>query len=59
MFDSSVYGILAERRPVSIDKYEDVIRQLEGIVLTQRLKPAAIRRDAAVMLTGGKTSITS
>ncbi len=59
MFDSSVYAVLAERRPVSIDKYNDVIRQLEGIVLTQRLKPAAIRRDAAVMLTGGKTTIVT
>jgi len=59
MFDSSVYGVLAERRPVSMDKYNDVVRQMEGIVLTQRLMPAAIRRDAAVMLTGGKTTIVT
>lgn len=59
IFNSGVYGVLAERRPVSLDRYDDYIRQMEGLALSQRLIAVAIRRDAAVMLTAGKTTLVT
>lgn len=59
MFDSSVYGVLAEGRPASIDRYDDYVRQMEGLVISSRYVPVAVRRSAAVMLNDGKTSLTT
>lgn len=59
IFDSRSFGILAERRPVSIDRYDDYIRQMEGLALSQRFIPVAVNRDAAVMLTAGKTTLVT
>jgi hypothetical protein len=58
MFDPDVYAVLHERRPVTISEYTDVIRELQGIAISQRIMPAAVRRDAAVMLNKGRTSLT-
>lgn len=58
VFDRSVYAVLMERKPLSIDEYTDVIRQLQGVVLTTRVMPAVVRRDAAVMLNNGRTNLT-
>lgn len=57
LFDSAQYAVLAEKAPVGIDEYEDYIHQLSGIVLSQRCYPAAIMRDAAVMLTAGREKL--
>ena len=59
MFDREVYGVLAERIPVSIDKYEDVLKQIEGVALSQRYSPVAIGRDSAFLLTAGRTAIVA
>jgi hypothetical protein len=57
MFDSSQYSVFVERRPLSIDNYNDVLRDMQGIVMTQRYTAAAINRDAGVLLYGGKTDL--
>ena len=59
MFDTDVYAALFERRPVTTNEYTDVVRELQGIVLTQRMMPAVLRRDAAVMLNQGRTNLMS
>lgn len=59
LFDRDVFGVLAERIPVSIDKYEDVLKQIEGVALSQRYTPVAIQRDAAFLLTAGRTAIVA
>jgi len=57
MFDSSQYAVFVERRPLAIDNYNDVLRDMQGIVMTQRYTAAAIDRDAAVLLYGGKADL--
>lgn len=58
VFDRSVYAVLMERKPVAIAEYTDVVRQLQGVTVTERVMPAVVRRDAAVMLTNGRTNLT-
>jgi HK97 family phage major capsid protein len=58
VFDSSVYAVLMQRKPATTDEYTDVIRQLKGVIITERVMPAVVRRDAAVMLTNGRTNLT-
>lgn len=58
VFDMSVYAVLMERKPVAIAEYTDVIRQLQGVTVTERIMPAVVRRDAAVLLTNGRTNLT-
>jgi len=57
MFDSKQYAVFVERRPLTIDNYDDVLRDAQGIVLTQRFAAAAINRDAGVLLYGGKEDL--
>lgn len=57
VFDRSVYAVLMERKPVTIDEYKDVIHQLQGVTVTERIMPAVVRRDAAVMLNKGRTNL--
>ena len=57
MFDSSQYSVFVERRPLTIDKYDDVLKDMQGIIMFQRYTAAAINRDAGVLLYGGKTDL--
>lgn len=57
MFDSSQYSVFLERRPLSIDNYDDVLRDMQGIVMTQRFTSAAVNREAGVLLYGGKEEL--
>lgn len=57
MFDSSVYCIFLERRPLAIDEYNDILNDMRGIVMTQRYTASPVTRDAAVLLYGGKTDL--
>lgn len=57
MFDSSEYMVFAERRPLSVENYDDILRDMQGIVMTQRFACGPINRDAAVLLTGGRDSL--
>lgn len=58
VFDRTVYAVLMERKPVAIAEYTDVIRQLQGVTVTERVMPAVVRRDAAVMLMNGRLNLT-
>lgn len=58
VMDTSVYAVLMERKGLSTDEYKDVIHQLQGVTITERVMPAITRRDAAVMLTNGRTNLT-
>lgn len=57
MFDRTQYAVFLERRPLTIDNYNDVLRDMQGIVLTQRFTAAAVNRDAGVLLYGGKDNL--
>lgn len=57
MFDSSQFAVFVERRPLTVDNYTDILRDMQGIVLTQRYTAASINRDAGVLLYGGKTEL--
>lgn len=57
MFDSSQFAVFVERRPLTVDNYTDILRDMQGIVLTQRYTAASINRDAGVLLYGGKTDL--
>lgn len=59
IFNRDMYGIIAERMPVAIDKYEDVLHQLQGVAISQRYVPVAVQRDAAFLLTAGRTSLVA
>lgn len=58
MFDRNVYAVLMERKPVALDEYNDVIRQIRGVTITERVMPAVVRRDSCVMLNNGRTNLT-
>lgn len=57
MFDSSEYMVFAERRPLTVEDYKDILRDMQGITMTQRFACGPVNRDAAVLLTGGKDSL--
>lgn len=57
MFDSSEYMVFAERRPLTVEKYEDILRDMQKIVMTQRFGVGPVNRDAAVMLYGGRDNL--
>ena len=56
IFDRSKYAILFERQPLTVERYDDVIRQMEGIAFSQRYVPAVVVNEAAVLIEDLATS---
>jgi hypothetical protein len=57
MFDSSEYMVFAERRPITVEQYDDLLRDMQGIVMTQRFGVGPVNRDASVLLYGGRDNV--
>jgi HK97 family phage major capsid protein len=51
IIDSKQAYVVAEKRPVTIEKYDDKIHDLEGAVVTQRVKYRQLRADAICRIT--------
>ena len=43
--------VLAEKRPVTVEQYDDVIHDMRGAVITQRIAVAALRTNAIAKIT--------
>lgn len=54
IFDRSKYMVFAERRPLMVEKFNDILRDMQDIVMTQRFAVGPMDRNSAVLLTGGR-----
>jgi len=57
IFDRSEFMVFAERRPLMVEKYNDILRDMQDIVMTQRFAVGPMNRNAAVLLSGGRTGM--
>lgn len=51
VFDRSQAFVMAEKRPVTVENYNDVVHDLSGAVITQRIKVRQLRADAICKIT--------
>jgi len=51
VIDSQHALTMAEKRPITVEKYDDKIHDLSGAVVTQRIKYSYLRADAIVKIT--------
>jgi HK97 family phage major capsid protein len=51
VFDKDHAFVIAEKRPITVEKYDDVTHDLSGIVVTQRIKVRQLRADAICKIT--------
>jgi hypothetical protein len=51
VFDRNHAFAIAEKRPLTVEKYDEVSRDISGAVITQRLKVSTLRAGAIAKIT--------